>query len=87
MLKETTSIYFESSDQHFSKYGYDSNDVFEFLANHGFMIFKIRASEKSITLIPEGYTSRQRINLLALRQPDNFLARTGYTLKDQVAST
>ena len=82
LLKKTTCIYFESDDQHFSKYGYDSKDIFNFLYINGFRIFFVRIKEKSISQIPNNYTSKQRKNLLALKSVEEFLARTGFALKD-----
>lgn len=79
-LQITECIYFESWEQHFQKYGYTCNDLFEFLNSCGFQLFKI-SQETIIFPVPKGYISINNENLLAIRNLDRFLQRTSFRLE------
>jgi len=59
LLQRTAMIYFESWESHFSKYGYSTQDVLEFLTQHGFEVGQ-----------PENYKSLHCENLLAIRRAE-----------------
>lgn len=79
-LQRTECVFFESCDQHFSKYGYTCGDLFEFLKSYGFQIFKI-FPDSIISPVPLGYVSTENENLLAVRSLERFLQRTAFQLK------
>jgi FkbM family methyltransferase len=56
ILQRTDMVYFESWESHFSKYGYSTPDVLEFLTMHGFEVNR-----------PADYKSAKCENLLAVR--------------------
>ena len=57
LLQRTDMVYFESWESHFSKYGYSTSDVLEFLKMHGFEVGR-----------PKDYKSAECENLLAVRR-------------------
>lgn len=79
-LQITECIYFESWEQHFQKYGYTCTDLFEFLNNCGFQLFK-RIQEKVIAPIPTDYVSLRNENLIAVRDPEKFVTRTSFKVE------
>jgi len=81
MLKKTKCVYFESWDTFFEKYGYTSAAIFKILWHNSFEIFKI-IGEKAICRMTSGYRSNKRENLLAIRDLDNFLKRTGIKIME-----
>jgi len=79
ILEHTACIYFESWDKHFSKYNYTCNDVFAFLNKKGFHIFKIM--DNDLIRIDKDYVSTRCENLIAAKDINSFLQRTGIKLK------
>ena len=59
------------------RYGYDFNDVFEMLRNLGFQLFTF--SEKNISVIKSNFNPKSQ-DVLAVKDLEDFLARTKYTL-------
>jgi FkbM family methyltransferase len=78
LLTKTSTIYFESWDTSFARYGYRSPDVFRLLEAAGFRVFSLR--NDTFTPISDDYHSDGVENLLALRSPQHFMERTGFTL-------
>jgi FkbM family methyltransferase len=74
LLRKTSAIYFESWDQAFARYGYHPREVFRLLEGAGFSIYTL--SRGALRLIAKDRTSSQVENLLALREPRDFLERT-----------
>lgn len=80
-LMEVKSIYFESWDKNFSKFGYSCGDLFELLHSSGFETFRFISNTKIARLSPD-HKSPECENLLALKDIDFFLSRTGLQLED-----
>jgi FkbM family methyltransferase len=81
ILKKVQCVIFESWDEHFSNYDYTTSDIFELLTNHGFHIFKIINND--IRPISKDYTSPSCENLIAVREINKFIERTGFALEGQ----
>jgi FkbM family methyltransferase len=79
-LGRTLCVYFEAWEDHFAKYRYTNRDVLRLLAAQGFALFKI-TGPRQMRSISEDYLSQQCDNLLALRQPEDFLRRTGFEIE------
>ena len=80
LLRITECVYFESSDQFFSNYGYDSRDVISFLTENGYTIYWPRISKREIFAVSEETVLPKRANLLALKHPTVFLEHTGFII-------
>lgn len=65
LLATTETIYFESWERHYSKYGYSTGEVLSFLREAGFVIH--RMGRKGWQAITGDYVSAQCENLLARR--------------------
>jgi FkbM family methyltransferase len=70
LLTKTSTIYFESWDTSFARYGYLSPDVFRLLEVAGFRVFSLR--KESFTPISDDYNTDGVENLLALRLPQHL---------------
>lgn len=83
LLKVTDCIYFEAVEHAMKKYGYSFEDVYDILASNGFQLFRI-SGNKEISSITRTYKPKvigiSGEDLLAIRNIDNFLQRTNYTL-------
>ncbi len=78
MLRRTGCVYFESNESHFARNGYSCAGLFTLFAFHGFRIFRPEG-ENALSPLPAGYSSRVNENLIAARDPDALLRRTGYS--------
>lgn len=78
-LGHTECVYFESNETHFARNGYSCAGLFALFASHGFRLFR-PAGENALSLLPAGYSSSVNENLVAARDPDALLRRTGYSL-------
>lgn len=78
-LAKTACIYFESFEPHFLKYGYRCVDLFGFLGERGFSVY--RPDKGILRRIPSDYVSRECENLLAVRRLDDFLGRTSWQME------
>jgi len=81
ILQKTKCIYFESWEGNFQHYGYCCHDLFALLRGSGFEIFRLRAPD-TVALISSDSHSTVCENLVAVRDRNDFIARTGFTLKD-----
>jgi FkbM family methyltransferase len=78
-LARTQVVYFEAGPHLFAHFNYSARDVFAHLEQAGFTIFMPDvAGRRLLSIAPEALTGVH--NLLALRAPADFIARTGYTL-------
>ena len=84
ILNKTKCVHFPAIERDFNKYGYSYTDVFEIFKKHGFQLFKL-FDEKTISAIPYEHNSidmkELSIDILAIRDLENFLNRTGFKLK------
>ena len=85
-LSITKCVYFESADEHFERFGYTSPEVFELLSKHGFDVFEV-TPVNTISKIAADHTSRKKEDLVAIRQMDDFLERTGFQLSGEEAGS
>jgi len=78
-LSITRCVYFESYDPQIRRYGHSSRDLFQLLIQAGFSIFFTPSNTGGLLRpIPKDHTSCAVENLLAVRDIDDFLKRTGY---------
>ncbi|MBD1906689.1 FkbM family methyltransferase [Funiculus sociatus GB2-A5] len=78
ILKKTECIYFESWKQHFAKYNYSTFDVFNILKSSAFSIYKLKHGK--IVQLPLDYISEDCENLLAIKNIQSFIERTGFCI-------
>ena len=78
IIKNTKCIYFEVVEKNYKKYGYTAKEIYDLLQSYGFQLFLIK--ERSIVQISVSYKT-YATNILAIRDVDDFLSRTGYILK------
>lgn len=80
-LSTTQCIYFEAFDSQSKRYNHSSKDIIEMLATSGFIIFYPPKKDNVLRLISENHCSPVVENLLAVRNIDHFIQRTGYIFK------
>jgi FkbM family methyltransferase len=80
IFAKTCSIYFEVSKRHFSWFGYKMSDVLELLKSRGFLLFRLR-SNRYLEEIDTDYETDDVENLIGLKDPGDFQARTGWVLQ------
>jgi FkbM family methyltransferase len=73
ILKRTDCVFFESWENHFSKFNYCTEDLFRVLINSGFHIYKL--INDRLEQLSTGYKSTECEDLIALKDIDNFLRR------------
>jgi FkbM family methyltransferase len=78
-LSRTQCVHFESWDQHFARYGYGSADVVRLLSRRGFEVLR-HDDQGTIRPITGDHASPEIENLVAVREIEHFVARTGFTL-------
>ncbi len=66
VLDRVEIVYFESWEEHFSKYGYKTVDVIKFLEASGFEVYRF-TNECWVEPVHENYISHQCENLLAVK--------------------
>jgi len=79
LMPTVETVYFESSDFLFDRYGYTCRDVYALLRGAGFTIFRV-GEEPELERLPDHYESHQIENLIALRDADAFVRHTGYRI-------
>lgn len=79
-LKQTDCVYFECWEKHLQQYGYSTQSVINQLKLAGFVVYKYRHLDKQIMQLPEGYVSHECENLIAIKQLDDFVARTQFSI-------
>ena len=78
-LKRTKCIYFESCEAYFMKYGYRCSDLFRFLHQNGFSVYRV--SDRKIYQLPIGYVSHEHEDLVAVRDTADFIRRTRFRIE------
>lgn len=81
LLDITHCIYFESYEEHVVIFGYKTNDIIHLLHQKGFSCFKFTDCS-TIAKISTGYTSKTCENLVAIKDIQLFLTRTGFTCEE-----
>jgi FkbM family methyltransferase len=77
VLNHTQCVYFESSEEHFNKFGYQTKDVIISLDRQGFKCFKL-TDRSTISQLPNNYFSEKCENLIAVKNIQSFIDRTNY---------
>jgi len=78
-LEKTKCIFYESLDGLYKRYDYTHKEIFTFLTQKGFQIFRIQ--NKTISLLINHELSPKDWNLIAIRDLSDFLERTNYSVK------
>lgn len=83
LLKITKCVFFEATEQAMRKYDYSIEDIYDIFISNKFQLFRIN-DKKEISPITKTYRPKtiglSGEDLLAIRNIDDFLQRTGYTL-------
>lgn len=83
LLKITKCVYFEAMEQAMKKYDYSVEDIYDIFISNKFQLFRI-SGKKEISPITKIYRPKtvgfSGEDLLAIKNIDDFLQRTGYTL-------
>ena len=80
ILANTCSIHFEVSRRHFSWFGYSIRDLLGSLRSNGFRLFSLRTNGH-LEEIDTDYETEEVENLVGLKDPADFVARTGWALQ------
>ena len=75
VLKKTLCIYFESMECNFQRHGYSTPEILCILRHAGFRI--LRLAGEQLQDVSPNHVSNSLENLLAVRDLDDFLERTG----------
>ncbi len=78
ILKKTLCVYFEAVPKHYENYGYSFFDIYNILNQHDFKLFRFLENKK-ISPIFQDYIS-QNEDLLAIRNTNDFINRTGFEI-------
>jgi len=82
VLDKTDCIYYESWEKHYTKFNYKTQDVLAFLSGKGFKIFRIIENELIREIKdPSNYESSQLENLIAVKDVEAFIKRTGWEVE------
>ena len=84
-LDRTGVVYFESWQKHFERYGYLPGDVVTLLEEKGFSVYQ--NGRRTLERVDATHCSAQCENLVAIRNPADFVSRTGFTLSDHLNNT
>ncbi len=79
VLEQTECVFFESWNEQFRKYGYGCRDLFALLNDAGFSVYRLIDGCQARAIGP-GYQSIVCENLVAVKDLNRFLLRTGCTL-------
>ena len=79
ILKNVNCIYFEVGEQHFSMYNYSIRELLDLLEQHEFRLFKI-INFNTLSAITPMYKTDKVENLVALRDTQDFIQRTGWEI-------
>jgi FkbM family methyltransferase len=80
LLKHTDCIMFESSETSFNKYGYAAKDILKLFKENGFTVFRL--THNKLYKLVEEYDSTETENMLAVKNIEGFLQRTGYEVAE-----
>jgi len=76
-LRKVSCVYIESDETHFAKYGYRCADPICLLQDNGFTMFRL-TDDGLVAPIHAHYSSARCENLIAVRNLEAFLQRTGF---------
>jgi FkbM family methyltransferase len=79
-LRKTRCLYIEVSEPHFRGFGYSVDDLFVILHSAGLKPFLRIADERIAPVDARYFATVHDANVLAIREPGDFLARTGWSL-------
>lgn len=77
-LAVTGCVYFESWEPHFVRYGYTGRDLLDALRARGFRLYRARGP--ALQTLRDDHRSPECENLVAVKDVQDFLDRTGYRL-------
>lgn len=80
LLTRTRCVHFEVSAVHFRRFGYSTGQVVTWLHQAGFCVFRL-SGPHAFTPITAEFDTERFENLLALRDVDDFVHRTGWHLQ------
>lgn len=78
VLSRTQCVMYESWDRHCEKFGYRAQDLNKLFRDLGFGVYRLAGEQ--LVAVPGEHGSAECENLIAIRDPDHFLQRTGYRL-------
>lgn len=79
LLQNTECIYFETSEDHFKHFNYSSKDLFNLIRSFGFNIYTFLHSNV-LSAIDKDHISINGENLVAIKNEEKFIQRTGYSI-------
>ena len=79
LLKKTSCIYFESWEKHFQNYNYSTRDILALLIDSGFRTYRF-SDISCLTEVNKEYISKDCENMLAIRDINDFVNRTGFRI-------
>lgn len=80
IFAQTSSIHFEVSQEHFSWFGYKIRELLQLIKSKGFLLFSLR-SNGYLEEIDTDYETARVENLIGLKDPADFQARTGWVIQ------
>jgi FkbM family methyltransferase len=86
LIQRTLCVFFEVSAGHFRRYGYATSDVLDCLVKAGFRIYRM-SGRALLAAVPSSYDPEQYENLVALRDEEAFVGRTGWKIEGIEAAT
>jgi hypothetical protein len=72
-------VYFEVSSLHFPQFGYSTRDLLTLIEGSGFRLFRANDQRELIPTTTE-FDTVEFENLVALRDVNDFMRRTGWSL-------
>ena len=82
LLEKTDCIYYESYEELYNRFAYKTKDVLALLSEKGFKIFRIIENELIREIKDQtNYISSQLENLIAVRDINAFVKRTGWKVE------
>jgi len=79
-LKITKCVYFETLEKLYKKYNYTHEDVFNILLNEGFNLYRLH--KRKISPLKDKLAEND-LDIIAIRNLDDFLNRTKFQLDDK----
>ena len=81
LLEKTDCIYYESCEDHYNRFNYQTKDVLSFLKDKYFSIFRIVAKEHVCQIKDMNNYVSQFENLIAVKDIEAFIKRTGWEVE------
>lgn len=80
ILQMTQCIFFESNKEHYQHFGYRGIDIYSILRSRKFTILR-SVNETTLTEVTDDYESMNTENLIAVRNIQDLLDRTRYSIQ------